>query len=180
MPEKVDDVVEFVKPGSRKRGERVKSLTEESCECLNVFDSVFCLSLTNRLLTVEEKRVYLPSSLGGFVLLHNRCQPLLRVARADGTPPRPDVYIRFKGVASRVRAMSASKKMSPVRQKLEAAEKFRALVYDQARHLAAARMEQLCASGHRPTSPLCSGCRNELVPKRGHQARTCRHPKKQG
>src|SRR6266581_2708511 len=32
-------------------------------------------------------------SLAGFVPLHNRCQPLPRVARVDEMPAKPDVYI---------------------------------------------------------------------------------------
>src|SRR5258708_4116175 len=59
-------------------------------------------------------------SLAGFVPLHSRCQPLPRVARVDRTPAKTDVYIRSqRRAASRVRAIPASKKMSPVRHRDE-------------------------------------------------------------
>src|SRR6266404_6063567 len=42
------------------------------------------------------ERIVIWPSLAGFVPLHNRCQPLPRVARVGGTPAKPDVYIRSK------------------------------------------------------------------------------------
>ena len=44
----------------------------------------------------EKARLFCRPSLAGFVPLHNRCQPLPRVARVDGTPAKLDVYIRSK------------------------------------------------------------------------------------
>jgi hypothetical protein len=41
-------------------------------------------------------RLFCRPSLAGFVPLHNRCQPLPRVARVDGTPAKPGVHIRSK------------------------------------------------------------------------------------
>jgi len=66
-------------------------------------------------------------SLAGFVALHNRCQPLSRVARVGGTPARPDVYIRSKACsiesASHTRFEENVARSTPRRRAVEAKTK---------------------------------------------------------
>src|SRR6266404_3803345 len=61
---------------------------------ISLFAFVFCLSFVFGL-CFYFVHPYL-SFLAGFVPSHNRCQALPRVARVDGTPVKPDVYIRSK------------------------------------------------------------------------------------
>src|SRR6266568_8388703 len=61
---------------------------------ISLFAFVFCLSFVFGLCFYLFILIW--PSLAGFVPLHNRCQPLPRVARVDGTPAKPDAYIRSK------------------------------------------------------------------------------------
>ncbi len=59
---------------------------------ISLFAFVFCLSFVFGFYLFT----LIWPSLAGFVPLQNWCQPLPRVARVDGTPAKPDVYIRSK------------------------------------------------------------------------------------
>src|SRR5436190_23816182 len=61
---------------------------------ISLFAFVFCLSFVFGLCFYLF--IVICPSLAGFGPLHNRCQPLPGVARVDGTPAKPDVYIRSK------------------------------------------------------------------------------------
>src|SRR5260221_5763967 len=61
---------------------------------ISLFAFVFCLSFVFGLCFYLFTLIW--PSLAGFVPLQTRCQPPPRVARVDGTPAKPDVYIRSK------------------------------------------------------------------------------------